>query len=320
MPGAGRPFTKETSARARNKQRSHHARRPLPPGASPGAGVGAGPGTPPTRPEQVVEVAQASVLTGAVRQVPPGCSYRIKRASPAWCRGWLEDVDPNAISAAGGIYRYLGDTWGGSRYCVETLDDRNEPTGLVAWFDVVGPPRSWGVEVAAPCAVRAELPPPYPAQPQLAPPSSPQLEQLVGAVGQLARTQAELAARLDQLRPPSPPVPPPAAAAPTSSSAGTRLGDAVAEVKETLAAVRDLADSVEALRPPAPDAPPPTDDGRLSPFAKRTVERLLDRAVDSMPIGGAQPAASGGNGNGGRQPPPSPADQVLDAESIPCRS
>jgi hypothetical protein len=268
------------------------------------------------KPDRVVDRARADALLGALGVVEPEGALRVLRLAPAWCRGWLEDADPASIVAAGGPYRYLGETWGGSRYRVDVVDSAGRETGTGRTFEVQGEPRSYGVPLEQPRALPAAAPVAYPPQPQpaAAPPVAEQLAQLAGAVARLADTQAALAYRVDRIVNPPPPaatVPPPA---PPAASVPSRLRSAVAEVTETVNAVAEVNAALEQLRPPAPEAPAAPEAGGLSPFAKRTVERLIDKAVDAE-------IDAKHKGNGGAKPqadPLEPLEGVVEAE--PCRS
>lgn len=264
-------------------------------------------------PETVRERAQADALLEALRTVQPSARLRIQRLAPAWCRGWLEDVDPAAVRSAGGIHRYLGDTWGGSRYLVELLDAAGAPAGASATYEIVGPPRSWGVEIEQPRAAHFVMPPAYPlpGAPATAPING--LGELANAIARLAEAQARLEERLAHLALRSNrsedaerEVTKSGLVSPPVGAVGDRLRGAVAEVADTVRALGEVRCALEQLAPGASEEP---ESGKLSPFARRAIERLLDRAIDR--------AASKGNGSSATVAanPESTADeQILDAE------
>jgi hypothetical protein len=303
-------------------ERSHASRR-----ANRDASTNANPGATPNASDgytSAVGVAAAG-MAGAVgdvlRELPPTARFRISRVAPAWCRGYLEEIDASTVRAGGGMHRYLADTWGGNRYSIELLDVRDK---VAPWtIEIVGDVRSYGAPVAAPTPVRAEMPPPYlpPAAPAGAAPGA--LGELAAAVAQLGRNQAAIAESLERVAarvqaPPPAPAPNPSSSPPFASASAT-----IAQLRESVQAARELADDLAELSPKPAPAPPPAPvepDRGISGFAKRTVERLVDRAIDQEFQEAAREARAGGNGGNGSQPAgpvdAGAGDDVVEAESV----
>lgn len=297
------------------------ARQALPQALA-GAPAGA-PVSPYANPQLAAGAAQANALADLFRLWRVAASLRIHRLAPVWARGYLEDTDQATVDSAGGLHRYLADTWGGDRYRVELVDASGAPMGPGWTLAIRGPVRSWGRVEVEPAGYSAPVnpsapPPPYlatppaPAGPVAAPAANPspaasgltpaervELVQLVRRLAeQLDAAQREIGRLRDN---------PPAASSPAPADPGAVFRDA----RAILAAAREFADEVDSVS----GKPPPAElEDSHSPFAKEIMRGLARKIGEGM-FPAERPA--GGNGSAhAAEPAPSSSAPTMEAEIV----
>lgn len=283
-------------------------------------------------PQVAANAAQANALAELFRLWPLAAGLRVHRLAPAWCRGYLEDTDQQTVDSAGGIHRYLADTWGGERYRVELIDAAGVPMGPGWAVSVVGAVRHMGAVQRPPSAEQLTPTPaapvyaPQPA-PVYAPPAPPvalapapsasaERQQLVALVVQLTTTTRELVAEVERLRA----SPPGQAAAP-----GGDLVSQLRTARATIQAAQDFQDEIAGMAPTAAPQPNPDDDDRHGPVARgvmRDISREIGRSVVESfrkPGAGGIAGAAGGAARPPAAAPSSSTDSgadVVDAEVV----
>ncbi len=266
-------------------------------------------------PDGVTQAAQAAGVSAGLRQVQPSVRLRIQRLAPAWIRGWIEDVEEASVRSAGGLNRYISDTWGGQRYEVAILGPDNEPIGLARYVEIVGPVRSHGVEVPAPSFAAPHMPPPAgPPVAAAAPPAMPYYGPVEQALGKIAASlhdvvdaQRATIARLESL---------------TGKNGGNGgngggqtspdLVGVLTQAKEALTHVRSLTEAFAELAPAAPETAPRDQRSEFSQYAmRRLFDKMLDADEKDQRTRRETPPATSS-----RQAPPAAAG-VVEAEAVP---
>lgn len=250
--------------------------------------------------ETVAQHATAAATAAVARQFPPACRIEIERMAPAWCRGYLETTDAEALRGMG-LREYLRENWGGERYKL-TVRENDDPSSPVLWsaadVQIAGRPRHYGQDLAPPNPLPAAvlLPPAPPAAPPAVDPSVRELTQVVAS---LARGQAAI---LDHLQHGSAAAAPPQATGPASAAPQQPLLDAIRQARE-------VNEALEGLRPPPIDNPErePPEEG-MSAFSRDLGQEFIRRGMDEwFPPKGErrqqQQATDAAGGNGGNGKP-----------------
>lgn len=235
------------------------------------------PPVPDAGPAAVAAAATAAGLRRAAAAIPASARVQIERLAPAWCRGYLETTDGDAISALG-LREYLLSTWGGERYRVTVVDDRGRELWTAADLLIGGPPRHYGQELRPPPPVAA---PAYPPAPGIAQGPDPNIKALADAMIEQSRAiAAALAAAAGRTAEPTAPPPPPS---PSPSAA------IIETLREAETIRRALANFAPEPPPPPSAEPPPAPTSPVTDAVLKTIgQRIAERVADQIAPAHAQ--------------------------------